>query len=880
MKNVTNTLFPSYSSFLELPLKKIFQSKLVLLSLLGALLVGMPESVFGQCSVGTPIILNGDPPSICALEDQLTVSVPAIDIQGFTDPEFTWVQSIPILVIANPGSSTTSLSGSIPGTVQLQLRVQENSPNPTGDCAQNDVVLSPTITITVLPNVTNAVAGISSGSSPLCENETITLSGSASSSSTIIHSWSVSPEITPSPFNSTSIFNPTFTAPFVSSSTDYTITYNASNAQGCMDEATLVITVNPPVAATISNGLTADICLDGSLVLNGNPSGGSGAFSGGASSHVWELRPGTTAPFLPETFLLNDPNSQTPIFMPPLTGDPDAPSVGDQYVFRYTATDNLGCESSNFAEIIITVKEVPDITTTNNAMTICSGDLTDISVSNPNAAGTDYSWELTLPAGVTTTGPTELSGISFGGGTTTVAIPLTNGNNNSEMVTITITPFNGECAGSPDVLNVTVEPAVDVEGSFFTSGRERLETVCDEEQLNLTLNSNQTASAGNQVEFEITNVSIVATGIDPIPTVTTVLGGDPTGEEIIAGTSNGFSETFDNPNDNPITVTFTLQPQIDNLGANDDSEVCSQTTFDIVVSVEPTVDIQAGFFTAARQRLETVCDDGQLQLTLDSDQTPTGASQVEFEIVSVTFSDLDANTVLGGDPAGQEIIAGTTNGFDFTFNNTTNDDILVTFTLRPELENVSANADNDPRCANTNFEILVTVEPEPIINITNITNLTDVTNFDSKVSSGTDPDRIFDPICNGETPGITFSNAQTPSVGTMRFDIISVDLSGGTWSGLPDPNIVDPEINNHSLFGGSAITHNSTSNETATITIRPYLDVDGSFDISMGDCIGDDLVLVLEVEPVPVVETTVSLDGNSTNASCKRYKQQSDVHHL
>ena len=332
MKNVTNTLFPSFVTILWAFLSRVVTNSknTIFLILFGCFLASSPSQIMAQCEVGDPNITIGTSP-ICVNEDQLTVTA---TVTGFVNPFAQWIQSTPILLIANPTSTSTTVTGVAPGTVELRLQVTELSSS--GDCPGQTITSNP-ITIEVDPNVTGAIASITSGSSPVCKDETLNLFGNASSSLPIIHSWSIDPPITPSPFSNTAIPNPVFTAPDVLVSTNYTITYMASNAEGCDDQATLLITVNPPVSVAVNN-TTFDVCANpGSLLLNGNPTGGSGDFSSGAASHNWVLI-GGTAPFVNIFTLLDNPSLQTPTLTPGVTA-----TDGQTYILRYTATDSEGC---------------------------------------------------------------------------------------------------------------------------------------------------------------------------------------------------------------------------------------------------------------------------------------------------------------------------------------------------------------------------------------------------------------------------------------------------------------------------------------------------------------------------------------------------------
>ncbi|MEL7159170.1 MAG: LamG domain-containing protein, partial [Bacteroidota bacterium] len=235
---------------------------------------------------------------------------------------------------------------------------------------------------------------------------------------------------------------------------------------------------------------------------------------------------------------------------------------------------------------------------------VCDGDDVSFSVdagSTSNTAADRYRAVITIPVGVTVSANSgDIAGLI--GPLVGTGNPITVDNlsmsdaydldfdntvNAALKVTIALTPYversgdmtldpsSLDCVGDmPDVnLEIEVEPTPDVNLTFNSStNRQYEETVCDDETFDVTLGSDQTPSAGNTVEFEITDVSITpATGLTA-PTLEDVFGTgvDPAGDDIEITDGSDLSYALSNPTAKPLTVTFTLRPQISNTTGTPD----------------------------------------------------------------------------------------------------------------------------------------------------------------------------------------------------------------------------------------------------------------------------------------------------------------------
>ncbi len=123
-------------------------------------------------------------------------------------------------------------------------------------------------------------------------------------------------------------------APFFSTNTQgvYNLVYKITDDNGCSNSDNISIAVNPVVANIIPK--PAEICEGADLILNGNPSGGTGNYT----THVW----------IGDVSNLDATNTQSVTFNSNIIGS---------YNFTYTVTDDNGCTGSD--NITVAVYENP-----------------------------------------------------------------------------------------------------------------------------------------------------------------------------------------------------------------------------------------------------------------------------------------------------------------------------------------------------------------------------------------------------------------------------------------------------------------------------------------------------------------------------------------
>lgn len=242
-----------------------------------------------------------------------------------------WYWSIDNVTISGDATSSITYNWSS-SPASFSSTLQNPTDNPTVNTSYNVVFSTPggctasastaTVTVNALPTVTaNTTAAA------VCDGNAVTLTGGGATS----YAWT----------NSV-----TDNVPFVPSVTD-TYTVTGTDANGCTNTASVMVTVNalPAVTATASSSA---VCDGSQVTFNG----------GGATSYSWS---GGVMDNVPYT-----------------------PVMTDSYTV--TGTDANGC--TNTASVMVTVNALPTVTATASASTVCAGDSV---VVNGGGAST-YAW--------------------------------------------------------------------------------------------------------------------------------------------------------------------------------------------------------------------------------------------------------------------------------------------------------------------------------------------------------------------------------------------------------------------------------------------------------------------------------------------------------
>lgn len=370
-------------------------------------------------------------------------------------------------------------------------------------------------TITCSFNVTipeGIEATATANPNPICIGGTLNLDVTAGTS----YSWSG-----PNNFTS-SIKNPSIPNIQMSGNGLYSVT--VSNANGCIDIATIDVTVTPMTVATAtpsaqtvcSNNPIIPIILGGSV--NGttftwtrdNTAGVTGIAASG-SGNISGTLVNTTASPVTVTFTI-------------------VPAAGSCNGNTITAT--------------VVVTPSPNAISTPAVQTICSGNAISSIILSGNNAGTVYNWTRDNTGSVT--------GIPASG-TGNISGSLNLVGNAPVTVTFTITPVLNDCVGTPVTATITVNP---VPGATATP-------------------ANQTICSGNT----ITPIAIAGSfgGI----TFNWTRNNTATVSGIAASGTGNISGSLVNTTNAPVTVTFTIIPSISGCSG-------SAITATIVVNPAPT----------------------------------------------------------------------------------------------------------------------------------------------------------------------------------------------------------------------------------------------------------------------------------------------------
>lgn len=200
------------------------------------------------------------------------------------------------------------------------------------------------------PVVDILVNGTSASAFETCAGVTVNLNGNPSGGfGNYSHLW------VGSNLNNYTIQSPTFST---SVTGVYSLTYTVTDGAGCTASDSLSITVHPnPSTDILINGFPLSsewLCINESVNLDGNPSGGSNIFV----THRWT---GSGAS------RLNDPNIQTPVFQSAVAGN---------YSLTYRVIDSRGCTRTDSITIRV-ANPIPSIEANGyqaDTYTACSGD--------------------------------------------------------------------------------------------------------------------------------------------------------------------------------------------------------------------------------------------------------------------------------------------------------------------------------------------------------------------------------------------------------------------------------------------------------------------------------------------------------------------------
>ena len=303
------------------------------------------------------------------------------------------------------------------------------------------------------------------------------------------------------------------------------------------------------------------------------------------------------------------------------------------------------------------MSQEPTITNTVTAQDVCSLDPSVQFDFTSDVDGTTYSWVATENE--------NLTGYEESG--TTAFIPsqtITNSSNSDQDLVYTIIPIANGCAGTPFEYTLTVQPIPVV--------ADKDETICNSETFTIQPTDN----------FPTEIIPIGTTYSWPAPV------SNPTGV-ITGGTSASaqslISQILSNTSDYPATLTYSVAPNFNG---------CDGETFDIVITVNPTVGVDA-------IPDQVLCNGDN---TLAVNFGTSIEDDVDQDSGEISYTWTNDNTDIGLDPLG------TGNISSFTTTNSTTAPITANIIVS------SVYTYNDISCEGESETFSITVNPSPQVN--------------------------------------------------------------------------------------------------------------------------------------------------------------------
>ncbi|MCW5912187.1 MAG: autotransporter-associated beta strand repeat-containing protein [Cyclobacteriaceae bacterium] len=752
---------------------------------------------------GTPVVVvvTVNPvPNVVALPASQTIcsgadtNIALSTTNGVGGATYSWtvVQSGVSGATSDTGSTisqTLTATGSTPGTATYTI-----TPN-AGGC--NGTPITVIVTVNQLPDVVatpNAETICSGATTNIGLNTTNGVTGAT-------YSWTV---VQSNVSGATSGFgtsiNQTLTATTSAAGTaTYTITPSASGCNGT--PIVVVITVNPapnvvalPASQTICSGANTNIALS---TTNGV----------GGATYSW-------------TVIQNNVSGATSGTGSTISQVLTA-TTSSSGTATYTITPSSGGCNGTPITVIVTVNPLPDVVASPNTETICSGATTSINLSTTNGVtGATYSWTVVQ---------SNVSGATSGFGTS-INQTLTATTSAAGTATYTITPSANGCNGTPIVVVVTVNPTPNVVALPAS------QTICSGANTNIAL------STTNGVGSATYSWTVVQSGVSGAT----------------SDTGSTISQTLTATGSTSGTATYTITP---NAGG------CNGAPITVIVTVNPLPDV------VATPNTESICSGGTTNISLSTTNGVAGATYSW----TVAQSNVSGATPGFGTSINQTLTATTSVAGIATYtitpsaNGCTGTPVVVVVTVNP-VPNVVALPASQTICSGTNTNIALsttngvggatyswTVVQSGVTGATSDTGSTisqTLTATGSTAGTATYtitpssggcngtpvtvivtvsplPDVAATPntesICSGATTNISLSTTNGVAGATYSWTVVQSNVSGATTG-----------------FGTSinqTLTATTSAAGTATYTITP----------SASGCNGTPIVVVVTVNPAPVV---------------------------
>jgi len=491
----------------------------------------------------------------------------------------------------------------------------------------------------------------------LCTGGTHTMTVAATSqggSETYAYQWQYSPTISPYTWGNVTSGSggttATYTTPVLGIATYYyRCIISITSPAGCADlvtNAATVISYNDPVVQSQTGDL--EICQATSTSFSVTVTGGVGTLS-----YQWQIGTKLGGPLATScaevdtwTNVSGGSGANTTTYTTPVMNTPGL------YFYRcYITQTGVGCGPISSACSKLTVDPIPNVVSTPQDQSICSGTSSATMILTSSVAGTTYAWSRTSPSGISTSqatsGTGDITGAVF---TTTNYTPTT--------VTYTITPTGPaptHCVGSSITATVVVDAIPDI---YSASSQAQ----CNHLNVSYTPTSHVSGTTfawtASLTTGIVTGFSATGTG-----TINDVLSNN--------GTADG-------------SVTYVITP------TGPAPTFCTGTSFHFVVTVHPTPDVIA---TPAAQ---TFCSGGTTSIVLS-----TNVPGTTFYYALPTISGSSGN-ITGGTSRNSP---GNTSGITDVLTNTTAAIQTATYTVYPIING----------CVGTAITVVITVNPVPFI---------------------------------------------------------------------------------------------------------------------------------------------------------------------
>lgn len=459
-------------------------------------------------------------------------------------------------------------------------------------------------------------------------------------------------------------------------------------------------------------------------------------------------------------------------------------STSGDVVYRITpksAAANGNCTGDPF-DITITIDPEPVIDPALATLTVCSNEMLNLTMAtNGTSIGADR-YDVTVISqdanltGTPTTG-TDMAANAI------INDSYQNVSNLPGNIIYRIMPkssaADGNCTGNPFNITVTVNPEPVINPALATA------TVCSDEALNLILNTN-----GISIGADRYDISLISQDAN--------LSGSPTvGPELAANAL--VNDSFENLSATPGNVVYSVVPK--SSVANGD---CTGDAFTITVTIDPEPVVDPALAAL------TVCSDEPLNLALATNGTSIGADRYDVVLVSQDVN-LTGTATVGANLAANALAGD-------SFENLTNIPRDVVYEVTPK----SAAADGD--CTGDPFNITVTIQPEPVVDLS-LSSLT---------------------VCSDEILNLTLFTTIT-SIGVDRYDIALISQ---------DANVIGTPTTGPDMAANSLVNDNFENTSASPGTV--VYEITPKSSAANGDCTGDPFNITVTVNPEPVVDPALA----------------------